>query len=241
MMAGQNQELVREAFGQMETYDETIKKEVESLTSIRYEDFMQELLECASPHAGQKVLDVATGTAEVAIRLARRAGGSLQVTGIDITRGMLERGAAKVAALGLEEAITLREGSGMELPFPDETFDLATCSMAMHHMEVKKALSEMLRVLKKGGRLVIADMGASPGWRRPTGRIMVRVLLFLYQLFSLFNTKSRAEAAAFSQCFTAEEWEEILAEASPSSCRVKEHVHPKRSWYPRLIFITAFK
>jgi ubiquinone/menaquinone biosynthesis C-methylase UbiE len=233
--------LVKSAFEQREDYDATIKKEVESLTSIKYEDFLTRLVDRAAPRAGEEVLDVATGTAEIAINLVRRTEGSLRVTGIDLTSGMLQRAAGRVEHLGLGGQIRLLEGSGMELPFAEKTFDLATCSMAMHHMQVEKALEEMIRVLKPGGRLVIADMGASPGWRKPAGSVLIRIALFLYQAASFFNTKSRAEAAAFGQCFTAGEWEQILSAVGLSSYRVEEHAHPRRAWYPRLLFVTAQK
>lgn len=233
--------VVIDAFESVKDYDSTIRKEIESLTPLSFDQYMDRLVLLADPRAGEAILDVATGTALVAIALAQRTGSGAAITGVDITPGMLGQAAAKVVELGLEDCIELQEASGLALPLENDTVDLATCSMAMHHMHVKTALAEIIRVLKKGGRLVIADMGASPRWRTPAGRVVVRLLLFLYQLFSLFNAKSRAEAEAFSQCFTRAEWEEILAASGASEYSVEEQSKPGKTWYPTLLWIRVRK
>ena len=105
----------------------------------------------------QALLDVATGTADMAIMMARRLPGS-QVTGIDISSGMLEIGRQKVARLQLEKRIVLQPGDSEALPFPDRQFDAITVAFGVRNFEnLEKGLREMGRVLKNGGKLVVLE------------------------------------------------------------------------------------
>jgi demethylmenaquinone methyltransferase/2-methoxy-6-polyprenyl-1,4-benzoquinol methylase len=103
------------------------------------------------------LLDVATGTADMAIMMARRLPRS-QVTGIDISSGMLEIGRQKVARLQLEKRIVLQSGDSEALPFPDQQFDAITVAFGVRNFEnLEKGLREMGRVLKNGGKLVVLE------------------------------------------------------------------------------------
>jgi len=111
------------------------------------------------PGAGepQALLDVATGTADMAIMMARRLPKS-QVTGVDISSGMLEIGRQKVARLQLEKRIVLQPGDSEALPFPDHRFDAVTVAFGVRNFEnLEMGLREMGRVLKTGGKLVILE------------------------------------------------------------------------------------
>src|SRR5690606_5589179 len=102
------------------------------------------------------VLDVATGTGDMAIKLVES--GIEKVNGVDISEGMLNVGKEKVAKLGLQERITLQVGDGENLPFPDNTFDAITISFGIRNFEnVPKGLSDLIRVLKPGGKLFILE------------------------------------------------------------------------------------
>jgi demethylmenaquinone methyltransferase/2-methoxy-6-polyprenyl-1,4-benzoquinol methylase len=103
------------------------------------------------------LLDVATGTADMAIMMARQLPRS-QVTGIDISSGMLEIGRQKVARLQLEKRIVLQSGDSEALPFPDRQFDAITVAFGVRNFEnLEKGLLEMGRVLKNGGKLVVLE------------------------------------------------------------------------------------
>lgn len=102
------------------------------------------------------VLDVATGTGDMAIKLVES--GIEKVNGVDISEGMLNVGKEKVAKLGLQDKITLQVGDGENLPFPDNTFDAITISFGIRNFEnVPKGLSDLIRVLKPGGKLFILE------------------------------------------------------------------------------------
>ncbi|HLX65787.1 MAG TPA: bifunctional demethylmenaquinone methyltransferase/2-methoxy-6-polyprenyl-1,4-benzoquinol methylase UbiE [Puia sp.] len=103
------------------------------------------------------VLDVATGTGDMAILLARRLPHT-RITGVDISAGMLEIGRQKVAQLKLGDRITLQAGDSEALPFPADSFDAITVSFGVRNFEnLEKGLQEMLRVLKPGGKLVVLE------------------------------------------------------------------------------------
>ena len=109
------------------------------------------------PKVHRRVLDVATGTADVAIQTILRSGAK-HVTGIDLSEGMLAYGRQKVKNAGLQERITLEQGDSENLPYADESFDAVTVAFGVRNFEnLERGLSEMLRVLRPGGKLVILE------------------------------------------------------------------------------------
>jgi demethylmenaquinone methyltransferase/2-methoxy-6-polyprenyl-1,4-benzoquinol methylase len=105
----------------------------------------------------QTILDVATGTADVAIM----ASGILQpqkIVGIDISDGMLEVGRQKVEKAGLNGIIELLNGDSETINFKDASFDAVTVAFGVRNFQhLEKGLSEILRVLKPGGKLVVLE------------------------------------------------------------------------------------
>ncbi len=107
--------------------------------------------------APPRVLDVATGTADVAILLAKTLKTS-QITGVDIANQMLEIGREKIRAAGLESQIQLETGDSEQLNFADNSFEGLTVAFGVRNFEhLEKGLAEMLRVLTPGGRAVILE------------------------------------------------------------------------------------
>lgn len=105
----------------------------------------------------EKVLDVATGTADVALALSNQPG-VREVVGVDIAVKMLEIGREKVARRSKTEQITLLEGDSENLPFEDAQFDAATVAFGVRNFEnLEKGIGEIGRVLKPGGRLVVLE------------------------------------------------------------------------------------
>lgn len=101
------------------------------------------------------VLDVATGTADLAIAVARKAAAGSQVTGVDLSENMLEVG--RVKAVGLP--VTLQQGDAEALAFGDSTFDRVSVAFGVRNFEnLAQGLREMCRVLKPNGRLVILEL-----------------------------------------------------------------------------------
>ncbi|MBS0029331.1 bifunctional demethylmenaquinone methyltransferase/2-methoxy-6-polyprenyl-1,4-benzoquinol methylase UbiE [Chitinophaga sp. 22321] len=103
------------------------------------------------------MLDVATGTGDFAIMAERRLRPD-KIVGIDISEGMLAHGREKIEKLGLGNKITLQSGDSETISFPDKTFDAITVAFGVRNFEhLEKGLSDMRRVLKPGGKLVILE------------------------------------------------------------------------------------
>ncbi len=105
-----------------------------------------------------KVLDVCAGTCDVTIQIAKTAPDA-DITAFDASEKMLECGRKKVEALNLQN-VHYQIGDALKLPFKDEVFDVAIISYGLRNLEdLQKGLSEMKRVVKKGGWIINVDQG----------------------------------------------------------------------------------
>ena len=105
----------------------------------------------------QAILDLATGTADLAIALARH-NPQAHITGVDFSEKMLAIGSAKVKKQHLESQIELLQGDAASLPFGDDSFDAITCAFGVRNFELlDKGLSEIGRVLKPDGQAFILE------------------------------------------------------------------------------------
>lgn len=105
----------------------------------------------------QKILDVATGTADVAI-MASALLKPNRIVGIDISDGMLEIGRQKVARLNLQNTIELLNGDSETINFENDTFDAVTVAFGVRNFQnLEKGISEIFRVLRPGGKLVVLE------------------------------------------------------------------------------------
>jgi len=108
----------------------------------------------ARPKPEDLALDVATGAGHTALALAPHV---REVTAYDMTEPMLAETRRNAASRGLANVST-RQGTAENLPFPDASFDIVTVRQAPHHYaDVRKAICEMARVTKSGGRVIIVD------------------------------------------------------------------------------------
>ena len=119
-----------------------------------------------------EVLDVATGTADFAIAVAKKAAPGSHITGIDLSEGMLEVGRKKCQGL----PISLETGDAENLRFADGTFDRVCVAFGVRNFEnLMQGLKEMLRVLRPGGKLIILELSYPKN----------RIIFSLYKLYSL--------------------------------------------------------
>lgn len=108
-------------------------------------------------HQPSEILDVATGTGDLAIRMAKDCPGA-RIKGIDLSEAMLELGKNKVNKKKLRQCIKLQVGDAAQIPFPDNTFDAVTSAFGVRNFEnIDKGLSEMLRVCKNSGMIAILE------------------------------------------------------------------------------------
>lgn len=143
---------------------------------------------------------------------------------------MLLRGREKVMADRSNGAVYLVCGSALELPFANASYDVVVCALGTHHMDVPRMLAEMRRVLRPGGRLALADVGASPFWRSLFGGLLLRVLMARYGLCHN-DARGQAELEAFHNVRTADEWEALLAGCRFERVEVSV-IRARRPWYP---------
>ena len=136
------------------------------------------------------LLDLATGTADLAIAAARRFP-SVRVTGVDLTPAMLAVGRRKVVSAGLADRIALREGNALALDLPDGAFDAATCAFGFRNFpDMDRALREAARTLKPGGRLLVLELF------RMESRLFARLTsLWLGCVAPLFAGRARGDYA----------------------------------------------
>lgn len=112
---------------------------------------------------GARVLDLATGTADLAI-LTARTHGDATLVGLDPSRNMLAVGRDKLAAKGLDGRVTLQEGEAERLPFEDKSFDGITMAFGIRNVvDRPAALREMARVTRPGGRVAILELADPKG------------------------------------------------------------------------------
>lgn len=117
----------------------------------------QSLVVYSHPHENEEVLDVATGTGEVAIAFASKAPVG-RIVGVDLSDGMMQVGRDKLRRLGLQERIDLRVGDALSLPFADGSFDIVTIAFGLRNLpDYQRGVNEMARVLKPRGRAVILE------------------------------------------------------------------------------------
>jgi len=105
-----------------------------------------------------RFLDVATGTADLAIQAARKHP-SIRVTGLDFVQAMMNLGLMKIANKGLSDRVRLLRGDALALPFPDHCFDVAAIAFGIRNIPDKsRALKEMRRVVVPGGQVMVLEM-----------------------------------------------------------------------------------
>lgn len=115
---------------------------------------------------GMYALDLAGGTGEIAIKVAKLAGKDGRVVLSDINESMLNEGKKRVINSGLGDTISFMQINAEEIPFPDNTFDLVTISFGLRNVTDKfKALQEMNRVIKPGGKVIVMEFSkpVTPG------------------------------------------------------------------------------
>ena len=165
--------------------------------------------------APETILDVATGTADVAI-MAAKILKPRSVTGIDISEGMLEIGRKKVTTAGFSGVIELLNGDSADLPFEANSFDAVTVAFGVRNFQqLEKGLAEILRVLRPGGKLVVLEFS------RPKQAVIKtfynfytkRVAANIGRLFSKNNCAYEYLDASIQKFPEGKDFEKIMAGA----------------------------
>ena len=139
---------------------DTISKEYDGLNRIISfgidVKWRKKVVKIVTSHAPENILDIATGTGDLAINLVQS--GAKKIVGLDISPGMLEVGKEKIAKRKLNDTIEMILGDSENMPFESNTFDAITVAFGVRNFEnLEKGLEEILRVLKPRGVFVILE------------------------------------------------------------------------------------
>lgn len=120
------------------------------------------MMDWLAPRPGQRLLDVAGGTGDIAFRFLKRAPGSTAMV-LDLTEGMLAEGRKRAEAEAMADRLDWTVGDAMALPFEDAVFDRYTISFGIRNVtRPEDALAEAFRVLRPGGRLMVLEFSQIP-------------------------------------------------------------------------------
>jgi ubiquinone/menaquinone biosynthesis C-methylase UbiE len=164
---------------------------------------------------GGAVLDVAPGPGYFSIELAKL--GPYNVTGLDISHTFVEIASRKAAEAGVQ--VNFQQGNAARMPFPDEAFDFLLCRAAFKNFaEPVRAVQEMCRVLKPGGRGLIIDLrrDVSPGL------IKHHVDAMGLTAFNKVLTKLTFRLMLIKSAYTKEQFQQMLAQASFQNVDIQE-------------------
>lgn len=178
----------------------------------------------AAMNPGQ-ILDVATGTGDLAISLAAKFPGAA-ITALDLSQKMLQAAQVKARRKGVAGQIEFLQGDALAMPFPDATFELATIGFGLRNFEnIDAGCCEMHRVLKLGGTLLVLELS------RPQAKILSRgynfylsrVIPLLGRTFAGCEAEYTYLPASIKEVPQGEAMLAILSRAGFSNCRVKRY------------------
>lgn len=174
---------------QVEQMFDTISGNYDSLNRMislgTDQGWRRKVLKMVSEEQPETILDIATGTGDLAILLSKS--NAKKITGLDLSAGMLEVGKKKIKALNLDNRIEMIQGDSENLPFADNSFDAITVGFGIRNFEnLEKGLSEILRVLKPGGIFVILETSVPTKFPFKQGYFLYtqNIMPFMGKLFS---------------------------------------------------------
>jgi len=202
------EEYVKEVFTEIASYYDEMN-ELMSMGMIKgWHRFM---MRKAGDLSSKKCLDIGTGTGEIAFLLAESAGEGGEVYGVDITPMMLEYAERKMGSRGLPKPVVFEVGDALSLRFEDDSFDVVTSGYMLRNVtDIQKAVDEMYRVLKPGGRAVVAELS------KPKNRA-VRFFYNLYMKHRVYWLGRRYDKGrSIDGRYSAYEWLSSSIEGFPA-------------------------
>lgn len=175
-------------------------------------------------HEGSRILDVATGTGDVALEIARSTPVSVKITGADFCREMVELAEGKVSASPYAARIDFKVAPCEDLPFANDTFDSITIAFGIRNVVDRKlGLAEMWRVLRPGGRMIILEFST------PRSLLFRQIYYFYFRrllpvvggLFSRYNAYKYLPDSVL-EFPSHEQFSRMISEAGFHNIHIKE-------------------
>lgn len=138
-------------------FEGRIARDFHKRTGLDYQTTIAQIVEAADTFPGMRVLDVPTGNGFIARRFVGEVGEKGKIIGVDTTREKIEQARLAAQSVKVSLRVEWRVMTGERLLLEDDSFDLVTSMMAFHRLNGEQFLAEAYRVLKPGGRLLIAD------------------------------------------------------------------------------------
>jgi len=173
---------------------------------------------------GARILDVATGTGDVALEIARTTPPSVKITGADFCKEMVDLGQLKAAQSPYAGRIDFTVAPCEDLPFPNETFDSVTIAFGIRNVVDRKlGLAEMWRILRPGGRMIILEFST------PRSQLFRQIYYFYFRrllpviggLFSTYNAYKYLPDSVL-EFPSHEEFAAMIEDAGFHSVHIKE-------------------
>lgn len=165
------EEYVKDVFTEIAEYYDEMNN---IMTMGMVQGWHEFMMKKAGDISGKRCIDVGTGTGEIAFLLARNAGADGDVIGVDITPKMIELAKKKMESLDLPKNVDFMVGDALALQFSDDEFDIATSGYMLRNVtDLQGAIDEMYRVLRPGGRVIVAELA------KPDNR----VIRYFYELY----------------------------------------------------------
>ena len=212
-------------------YKDLMNSELNRFWGFTYEGFVSEFLEGMQTFKDDKILDIATGTAFIPSYLSRKKKPFKKVIGLDITFDMLKNASSNVNLGESDGRVSLICGSAHEMPIMPASMNRAICCLATHHMDGELLLSNIYRTLKPGGYAHIADAGGSSKWKNGMIRFFIKLMAFVYFLFTENYSRAVAESSAIANIHTAQEWKNLFKRNGFVSIDIRE-LRSKKFWAP---------
>lgn len=184
---------IRRMFGQIAPCYDFLNHLLSLNVDARWRTRTARLVPPGPPEAGP-VLDLCTGTGDLALTYDRAAGGTVPIVGADFCHEMLVRAAAKAEAAGAGQRVRFVEADAQALPFADDTFQLVVVAFGLRNVtDTDRGLAEMVRVTRPGGRVAILEFS------KPRNRVFGRLYswYFRYALPLVGQLLSRSRENAY--------------------------------------------
>lgn len=162
MMVDKSQERVKQMFGQIApSYDR-----MNHLLSMNVDRYWRwRTVRAVRPQGARPILDVCSGTGDLALAYWHAAGGKVPVVATDFCRPMLDLGEVKRRKAGINGTLTFVEADTQQLPFPDDQFQIVSVAFGLRNVkDTDQGLREMARVCGPGGRIAVLEF-STPGWQ----------------------------------------------------------------------------
>ena len=193
------------------------------LTFGLHNKWKSEIVEIAKKKNPRKILDMATGTADIAIMLSNIK--NCEIIGLDISSKMIEIGKRKINSLNLYKKISLDIGDAENIKYADDTFDIVTVGYGVRNFQnLNKGLNEIYRVLKKNGTLIILETSL-PKNIFINFIYSIYVIIYVQLIGKLFskNFKAYSYLKSSAKIFPfAEKFKKILLDSSFVDVQFKE-------------------